>query len=67
MKPITNTSIPVKKECVVCNQSKIDGIHLFDHFICVTCEREMVKTDPTDEYYHYYLEKLRKIRIPKSS
>ncbi|WP_209125701.1 sigma factor G inhibitor Gin [Alkalihalobacillus sp. BA299] len=56
-----------KKQCVICEQKKSEGIHLFEHFICEDCERQIVITDPNDLYYHYYLKKLRKIKLPTNN
>ncbi|MBU8908402.1 sigma factor G inhibitor Gin [Desertibacillus haloalkaliphilus] len=55
------------KQCVVCDENKQQGIHLFDSFICEDCEREIVLTDTKDKLYKYYLEKLRKIKLPSTS
>ncbi len=52
------------KQCVICDQEKSEGIHLVEQFICEDCERQIVLTDPDDMYYHYYLKKMRKVRIP---
>ena len=57
----------VKKECcIICEEEKEQGIHLFGHFICAGCEQEIRLTDPEDEYYRHYLKQLRKIKIPTS-
>jgi hypothetical protein len=51
--------------CVVCEQSKPKGIHLYTSFICVECERSLVATPTTDPKYKYYISKLRKINKPE--
>ncbi|UOE94168.1 sigma factor G inhibitor Gin [Alkalihalobacillus sp. LMS39] len=66
MKPLAQTTSLRLENCIVCNQSHHNGIHLFSHFICSSCERKMVETEPHEEYYKYCLEKLRIIKIPKS-
>lgn len=53
--------------CIVCDEEKENGIHLFTHFICETCEQNIRLTEPEDELYRYYLQKLKKVTIPKSS
>ncbi|WP_274379432.1 sigma factor G inhibitor Gin [Alkalihalobacterium alkalinitrilicum] len=53
-----------QKHCVICEQEKSEGIHLFEYFICEKCERQIVITEPNDVYYHYYLKKMKKIKLP---
>lgn len=53
--------------CIICDEEKEHGIHLFTHFICDECEQKMRLTEPEDENYHYFIEKLKKVTIPKSS
>ncbi len=55
------------KDCLICEEKKQIGIHLFEHFICESCERKMVLTETNDIFYRYYLEKLKKIKLPTSS
>nr|WP_096203276.1 sigma factor G inhibitor Gin [Bacillus sp. FJAT-45350] len=66
MDTINNHVAEIGETCLVCEEKKTSGIHLFEHFICECCERKMVLTDTNDEYYHYYLKKLRKIKLPTS-
>ncbi|WP_070121508.1 sigma factor G inhibitor Gin [Bacillus marinisedimentorum] len=51
--------------CVVCEEPKANGIHLYTRFICRECEKEMVKTDTSDERYHFYLKQLKKVLQPE--
>ncbi|MRG88151.1 sigma factor G inhibitor Gin [Salinibacillus xinjiangensis] len=51
----------VKKVCQVCNQEKAEGITVYTTFICLECEQEMINTEPGDEKYQYFVEKLRVI------
>ncbi|MBU5223216.1 sigma factor G inhibitor Gin, partial [Vibrio cholerae] len=30
--------------CLICEEYKLEGIHLFESFICMDCEREIVNT-----------------------
>lgn len=50
--------------CVVCEQSKPKGIHLYTSFICTDCEREIIQSDMSDPKYKYYLHQLKKITLP---
>lgn len=55
----------VGETCVVCEQAKTAGIHLYTSFICTECESVMIKTDTCDPKYKYYVEKLRKVTNPE--
>ena len=50
------------EKCTVCERSNALGIHIFDVYICNDCEREIVSSDVSDEFYRYYLQKLRKLK-----
>lgn len=47
--------------CIVCEQNKEKGIHLYTSFICEDCEKDMVLTDTNDPKYKYYIERLKMI------
>ena len=51
-----------QEKCSVCEQRSNQGIHICDIYICENCEREIVCSDVTDEFYKYYLQKLRKLK-----
>lgn len=48
--------------CIVCDEEKELGIHLYTSFICRDCEKEMTNTPTSDPKYQYYLEKLRRVK-----
>ncbi|WP_282597735.1 sigma factor G inhibitor Gin [Bacillus sp. REN3] len=50
--------------CVICEQTKMVGIHLYTSFVCAECESSMINTDTSDPKYKYYVEKLRKVTKP---
>lgn len=54
-----------EETCVICEQSKRKGIHLYTSFICIECEKNIISTDTSDPQYKYYLKKLRKINTPE--
>ncbi|WP_164462063.1 sigma factor G inhibitor Gin [Bacillus sp. FJAT-42376] len=56
--------IPKGEPCIVCDECKPDGIHLYTSFICTECEKEMVATDPIDPRYDYYVKKLKSVKAP---
>lgn len=48
-------------QCGICEENKEDGIQLYRMFICHECERNMIHTEPREEKYNYYLQKLKNI------
>jgi len=52
----------LKETCIVCEQPKERGIHLYTKFICCDCEKEIIQTETDNPKYLFYLEKLRKVR-----
>lgn len=53
------------ESCVICEQLKPVGIHLYTSFICTECEKSMIDTDTSDPKYKYYVDKLRKVTKPE--
>ncbi|CAG9623054.1 sigma factor G inhibitor Gin [Sutcliffiella rhizosphaerae] len=53
------------KICIVCEEEKQRGIHLYTEYICTECEGAMLQTDVKDPMYKFYLQQLRKVIIPK--
>jgi len=51
--------------CVICDEHKGRGIHLYTSFLCVDCERDIILTDTNDPKYKYYLKRLKKITTPE--
>ncbi|MBB6455220.1 hypothetical protein HNQ94_003717 [Salirhabdus euzebyi] len=47
------------KTCIVCDQEKSEGIMLYIAFVCSECEKEIVQTEPEEEKYKYYIDKLK--------
>jgi hypothetical protein len=45
--------------CRVCNQQKENGIMIYQAYICTDCEKEILSTDPADEKYQIFVEKLK--------
>jgi len=54
--------IPNECVCVVCEQMKSDGIHVYTSFICDECERKIIQTNTEDPNYKFYLHQLKKVR-----
>lgn len=51
--------------CVICEEYKEKGIHLYTSFICSNCEKDMISTETNDPKYKYFLNKLRKVTAPQ--
>ncbi|WP_078543226.1 sigma factor G inhibitor Gin [Litchfieldia alkalitelluris] len=60
---ITNKHIG--ETCVICEESKLRGIHLYTKFICTDCEKDMIQTETNDPKYLYYLSKLKNVTTPE--
>ena len=52
-------SIETMTQCGICEEEKDEGIVLYRLFICHECERNMIHTEPREEKYNYYLQKLK--------
>ncbi|MDA7028408.1 sigma factor G inhibitor Gin [Bacillus sp. CLL-7-23] len=50
--------------CIVCEEKKMKGIHLYTKFICEECEKKIISTSTTDPQYSEYVKKLKGIRTP---
>lgn len=51
--------------CGICDEEKTEGYYLYKMYICTACEQKLIRTDPTDERYQYYIRKLKQINQPK--
>lgn len=52
------------KSCIVCEENKTEGIHLYTSFICSECEEEMVGTETNEPKYQYFIDKLKRVNTP---
>lgn len=41
--------------CLICENTKKEGIHIMQSFICLECEREIVNTKTSDPKYQFFL------------
>ncbi len=55
----------LEEKCVICENLKAKGIHLYTSFICADCEHELIQTDTSDPRYKYFLNQLKKITTPE--
>ena len=55
----------IGEECVICEQTKLSGIHLYTSFICTDCESDLISTDTSNPKYKFYLDRLKKITNPE--
>lgn len=56
---------PIIEECVICEQAKLKGIHLYTSFICIDCEKDIITTDTFNPKYNYFLKQLKKVTNPE--
>ncbi|MFD0829559.1 sigma factor G inhibitor Gin [Neobacillus sp. M.A.Huq-85] len=54
-----------EETCVICDQLKPKGIHLYTSFICMECEKDLINTETSDPKYKYFLKQLKKITTPE--
>ncbi|WP_243388481.1 sigma factor G inhibitor Gin [Bacillus kexueae] len=59
---IERNSVYSEEACIVCQQHKKIGIHLYTSFICHDCEREMIQTDTNEEKYRYFVHQLKQVK-----
>lgn len=50
------------EECLICEEYKSEGIHLFESFICMDCEQEIVNTKTNDPKYRFFVYQMGKAR-----
>lgn len=55
----------IGETCVICENVKERGIHLYTSFICIECEKELIKTETNNPKYKHYLKQLRKVTKPE--
>ncbi|MCH1626962.1 sigma factor G inhibitor Gin [Ferdinandcohnia quinoae] len=55
----------IGETCVICEQEKSRGIHLYTKFICMDCENDMIHTETNDPKYQFYLSQLKKVTTPE--
>lgn len=55
----------IGESCVICEQRKMSGIHLYTSFICTDCEHDLVQTETDHPKYKYFLKQLKKITTPE--
>lgn len=51
--------------CVVCEEKKQLGIHLYTSFICTDCEKVLINTDTDDPRYMFFINQLKKATKPE--
>lgn len=49
------------KSCVICEQEKPEGIAIYEKWLCLSCELEIVKTDMKDPKYPFFIQQMRQI------
>lgn len=59
------TERQIGESCVICEQMKWKGIHLYTSFICTDCEQDLIQTETDHPKYKHYLKQLRKVTRPE--
>lgn len=49
------------EKCLVCEEENLVGIHIFNYFICQSCEQKIISTETNEDQYRFYLNRLRKL------
>lgn len=47
-------------QCKICEEKKREGIYILVSFICSDCEKEILNTNPEDERYQYFVDRLKR-------
>jgi len=55
------------QSCIVCGETKEEGISIWNQFICSECEQEMIHTEVEDKRYSYFINKLKTIWLKKDA
>lgn len=55
----------VGESCIICEQQKWRGIHLYTSFICTDCEQDLIHTEADHPKYKYFLKQLKKVNTPE--
>jgi hypothetical protein len=58
---------PVTHNCIICGQTKENGIIIISEFICEDCEHEMVRTDVMDAKYPFFILRMKQILYKKDA
>lgn len=59
------TERQIGETCVICEQMKMRGIHLYTSFICTDCEQDLIHTDTDHPKYKFFLKQLKKVNTPE--
>lgn len=53
--------------CIICGETKVEGIRIVSHFICEDCEAEMVRTEAEDDKYRFFIGRMKQISLQKNA
>ncbi len=53
--------------CIVCEEHKVNGLSIWEQFICSHCEEEIVHTEVEDEKYTFFIHQMRKLWFKKEA
>jgi hypothetical protein len=55
----------IGESCVICEEKKLRGIHLYTSFICTDCEQDLIQTETDHPKYKHFLKQLKKVTTPE--
>ncbi|AMA74543.1 MULTISPECIES: sigma factor G inhibitor Gin [Aneurinibacillus] len=53
--------------CIVCGHEEERGIFIFRSFVCHRCEQEIIKTDASEDRYHFFIRQMRRIWLKQNA
>lgn len=54
-------------DCIVCDQKELEGIFIFDSFVCRSCEAEIIKTNTAEDRYTFFIKQMRQIWLKQNA
>ncbi|EDL63783.1 sigma factor G inhibitor Gin [Bacillus sp. SG-1] len=62
---VLNTEKTLREMCIICSQPKATGIHLYTSFVCIDCEKDMIRSETDSPQYKFFVERLKKVNTPQ--
>lgn len=53
--------------CMICGRRQSEGLHIAEEFICIECEREMVRTEVWDAKYPFFIHRMKQMWQQKNA
>lgn len=49
--------------CMICGEWKEEGLTIVNRFLCLTCERELVRTEVDEARYAFFVRQMRQLEL----